>query len=46
VLEAVLGQQSHMIARASAADVLVHVPRGNGELAAGATVSFLRLGAP
>ncbi len=30
-----VGQESHMIARASAADALVHVPRGNGELAAG-----------
>jgi molybdopterin molybdotransferase len=45
VLEPVLGQESHMIARASAADVLVHVPRGNGELGAGSPVSFLRLGA-
>ncbi len=44
VLEPVLGQESHMIARASAADALVHVPRGNGEIAAGATVSWLRLG--
>jgi molybdopterin molybdotransferase len=45
VLEPVLGQESHMIARSSAADALVHVPRGNGELAAGASVSWLRLGA-
>ncbi|MGH3007917.1 MAG: molybdopterin molybdotransferase MoeA [Gaiellaceae bacterium] len=46
VLEPVLGQESHMIARASAADALVHVPRGNGALAAGTPVSWLRLGAP
>jgi molybdopterin molybdotransferase len=45
VLEPVLGQESHMIARASAADALVHVPRGNGELAAGSVVDWLRLGA-
>ncbi len=46
VLEPVAGQQSHMIVRAAAADALVHVPRGNGELAAGSRVSWLRLGAP
>lgn len=45
VLEPILGQESHMIARAAAADALVHVPRGNGEVAAGAVVSWLRLGA-
>lgn len=43
VLDPVRGQESHMIARSSAADALVHVPRGNGELAAGAPVSWLRL---
>jgi molybdopterin biosynthesis enzyme len=32
-----------MIARAAAADVLVHVPPGEGELPAGETVRFLRL---
>ncbi len=46
VLEPLRGQESHMIARASAADALVHVPRGNGELTAGAVVSWLRLNAP
>jgi len=46
VLEPVLGQESHMIARAGAADALVHVPRGNGEIAAGAVVFCLRLGLP
>jgi molybdopterin molybdotransferase len=46
VLEPLRGQESHMIATASAADALVHVPRGNGELTAGAVVSWLRLNAP
>ena len=46
VLEPLRGQESHMIASASAADALVHVPRGNGELTAGAVVSWLRLNAP
>ena len=44
VLEPVTGQESHMIVRSAVADALVHVPRGNGELAAGSTVSWLRLG--
>ena len=44
VLEPVTGQESHMIVRAAAADALVHIPRGNGELAAGSTVRWLRLG--
>jgi molybdopterin molybdotransferase len=38
------GQESHMIARAASADVLVHVPRGEGEVPAGETVRFLALG--
>jgi molybdopterin molybdotransferase len=38
------GQESHMIARAAGADVLIHVPRGEGELAEGSSVRFLRLG--
>ena len=33
-----------MIVALGAADALVHVPRGNGELAAGSTVCWLRLG--
>lgn len=45
VLEPIVGQESHMIVRSGAADALVHVPRGNGELAAGATVRWLRLDA-
>jgi molybdopterin molybdotransferase len=44
VLEPIVGQESHMIVRSSGADALVHVPRGNGELAAGAPVRWLRLG--
>ncbi|TML96215.1 MAG: molybdopterin molybdotransferase MoeA [Actinobacteria bacterium] len=44
VLEPVTGQDSHMIARAAAADSLVLSPRGRGELAAGAKVSYLPLG--
>jgi hypothetical protein len=32
-----------MIARAAGADALVHAPRGEGELPAGATVRYLRL---
>jgi molybdopterin molybdotransferase len=43
VLEPLSGQESHMIARSAAADALVLVPRGEGELADGATVGFLRL---
>ena len=46
VLVPLRGQESHMIASASAADALVHVPRGNGELTAGSVVSWLRLNAP
>jgi len=43
VLEPLRGQESHMIARAAAADALVFVPRGAGELAAGEPARFLRL---
>jgi len=39
----VSGQESHMIVRAASADVLVHVPRGEGEIAAGAPVRYLML---
>ena len=45
VLDPVVGQESHMIVRSGAADALVHIPRGNGELEAGSTVRWLRLGA-
>ncbi len=43
VLQPVVGQESHMIVRTAVADALVHVPRGDGELAAGTSVSYLRL---
>jgi molybdopterin molybdotransferase len=42
-LTPVSGQESHMIVRAAAADALVHVPRGEGEIAAGSFVRYLRL---
>jgi molybdopterin molybdotransferase len=42
-LTPVTGQGSHMITRAALADALVHVPRGDGELPAGAAVRYLRL---
>jgi molybdopterin molybdotransferase len=42
-LEPLTGQESHMIARAAGADALVLVPRGEGELPAGARVRYLRL---
>jgi molybdopterin molybdotransferase len=43
VVEPLAGQESHMIARAAAADALVHVPAGEGELMAGSRVRILRL---
>jgi molybdopterin molybdotransferase len=43
VLEPLSGQESHMIARAAAADALVLVPRGDGLLDAGTAVDYLRL---
>ena len=42
-LEPLAGQESHMIARAAAANALVLLPRGEGELAAGTPVRYLRL---
>jgi molybdopterin molybdotransferase len=45
VLEPLSGQESHMIVHSAAADALVHVPLGAGELEAGAIVSWLPLGA-
>ena len=44
LLEPLSGQESHMIARAAAADALILVPRGEGEVATGTRVEFLRLG--
>ena len=40
-LEPLVGQDSHMIARAAAANALVLIPRGEGELAEGAPVRYL-----
>jgi molybdopterin molybdotransferase len=42
-LEPLSGQESHMIVRAAAANALVHIPRGDGELERGAHVSWLRV---
>jgi molybdopterin molybdotransferase len=42
-LEPIRGQESHMIARAAAADALVHVPSGAGEISADTSVRFLPL---
>jgi molybdopterin molybdotransferase len=44
VLRPIEGQESHMIVRAAAADALVHVPRGDGELPAGTEARYLPLG--
>jgi molybdopterin molybdotransferase len=43
LLEPVSGQESHMIVRAATADALIHVPCGDGEIAAGARIRYLRL---
>jgi molybdopterin molybdotransferase len=43
-LSLVSGQESHMIVRAAGANALVHVPRGEGDLPAGAAVRYLPLG--
>jgi molybdopterin molybdotransferase len=43
VLEPVVGQESHMIVRAAAADALALVQRGDGEVPAGEAVRYLRL---
>jgi molybdopterin molybdotransferase len=44
LLEALSGQESHMIVRAAEANALVYVPSGPDELPAGAPVRYLRLG--
>jgi molybdopterin molybdotransferase len=44
VLDPVTGQESHMIVRSASADALVLIRRGDGELSAGAPVSYLALG--
>jgi molybdopterin molybdotransferase len=43
LLDPLSGQESHMIARAAAANALVLIPRGDGELAAGSPVRYLEL---
>lgn len=43
VLEPLSGQESHMIVRAAEADVVVHVPRGEGEIGVGAALRYLTL---
>jgi molybdopterin molybdotransferase len=43
-LRVLVGQESHMIARAASADALVLVPRGEGDVGAGSDVRFLTLG--
>jgi molybdopterin molybdotransferase len=42
-IEPLSGQDSHMIVRAAAADVLAFVPRGEGTLERGDAVRYLRL---
>lgn len=43
LVEPIDGQESHMIARTTSADALVHVPRGHGMIDAGSTVRYLAL---
>jgi molybdopterin molybdotransferase len=43
LLHPLAGQESHMIVRAAAANALVLVPRGTGELAAGSAASYIAL---
>jgi molybdopterin molybdotransferase len=43
LLEPVSGQESHMIVSAAQADALCEIPRGDGELPAGAPVRYLSL---
>jgi molybdopterin molybdotransferase len=43
LLEPITGQESHMVVRAAQADALLSVEPGEGELAAGDAVRFLRL---
>ena len=42
-LEPLSGQDSHMIVRAAAANALVLIPRGEGELPPGAEVAYLQI---
>jgi molybdopterin molybdotransferase len=43
VLDPLTGQDSHMIVHAAAADALVFIPKGDGELPGGEAVRYLRL---
>ena len=43
LLDPITGQESHMIVRTTAADAIVHVPRGTDVVAAGSRVVFLAL---
>ena len=43
LLDPIVGQESHMIVHTTAADAIVHVPRGTEVLAPGARASFLLL---
>jgi molybdopterin biosynthesis enzyme len=43
LLEPIVGQESHMIVRAAAADALIHVPRGEGELPGGTRARYVAL---
>ena len=43
LLDPIVGQESHMIVHTTAADAIVHVPRGTDALAPGARVGFLPL---
>ena len=43
LVEPIVGQESHMIARTTAAGALVWIPRGEGSLPAGSRVRFLPL---
>jgi molybdopterin molybdotransferase len=43
LLDPLVGQESHMIVRAATADALAHVPRGEGEIAAGEPIRYLML---
>jgi molybdopterin molybdotransferase len=43
VLDPLAGQESHMIVHAAAANALVRLSRGSGELPAGTPVMYLRL---
>ena len=42
-LDPIVGQESHMIVRATPADAIVHIPRGAEPLSAGTRIRFLSL---